>query len=65
MSKPETVAGGVTVNGPNPLLTVGALGAAGKIITLTVLLAPHDPVLAVPAGVPPHADAKTYCACIV
>ena len=37
-------------------------GAAGKMTTLTVLEGPHDPVPAVPAGVDPHADAKTYCA---
>ena len=37
-------------------------GAAGKMTTFTVLEGPHNMVPAVPAGVDPHADAKTYCA---
>jgi hypothetical protein len=35
-------------------------GDAGNITTLTVLLSPQDPVPAVPAGVVPQADARTY-----
>ena len=48
--------------GPNPPLTVGEGGAVGKITTFTVLLAPHAPVPAVPAGVPPQIAAVTYLA---
>ena len=39
-------------------------GAAGKITVLTVLLAAHAPGPAEPAGVVPHAAAKTYLAVI-
>ena len=40
-------------------------GAVGNITTLTVLLVPHDPVPAVPAGVLPQADVNTYNATMV
>ena len=40
-------------------------GAAGNMTTLTVLLVPHDPVPAVPAGVLPQADVNTYLATMV
>ena len=55
MLKPAMVGGGVTVNGPQPGLTIGAAGAVGKITTLTVLLEAHAPVPAVFAAVAPHA----------
>jgi hypothetical protein len=43
---------------------VGAVitGAFGKMTTLTILLLPHEPVPAVPAGVFPQAEVSTYCA---
>lgn len=35
-------------------------GAAGNTTPYTTLLGPHKPEPAVPAGVEPHADVKTY-----
>ena len=51
----------------DPQVLAGAVitGAVGKITTLTELLAPHDPVPAVPAAVLPQVAAKTYCAVTV
>ncbi len=40
-------------------------GALGNITTLTELLAPHNPVPAVPAVVAPQVADKTYCAVTV
>ena len=61
--KPAT---GVTVGNVNADAQVfdGALitGAVGNITTLTVLLAPHDPVPEVPAKVAPQSAASTYLA---
>jgi len=65
MLKPAIVVGGVTVNKPQPGLTTGAVGAAGKITILTVLLTPHVAVPAVPAAVPPQIAEVTYLACTV
>ena len=62
---PGTAGGSVTTIGPQPLFTVGAGGAAGKITTLTVLLAPHEPIPMLPTDVLPHAAVKIYCACTV
>lgn len=55
MLKPAIAGGGVTINGPQPGLTIGAAGAVGNITTFTVLLEAHAPVPAVFAAVPPHA----------
>ena len=44
---------------------VASTGAAGKITTLTVLLAAHEPVPGVPAAVVPHTVVRTYLAVIV
>ena len=41
------------------------VGAVGNITTLTVLLAPHVDVPAVPAAVLPQVAAKTYLAVTV
>jgi hypothetical protein len=38
------------------------MGAVGNITTFAVLLLPHKPLPAVPAGVPPHACMFTYLA---
>ena len=40
-------------------------GAAGNTTTLTVLLVPQEPVPAVPAGVLPQADVRTYLVLMV
>ena len=63
--KPATAAGGVTVIAPHPAFTTGAVGAVGKITTLTVLLDSHATGPAVPAIMLPHAAVKTYLACTV
>ena len=57
---PATAGGSVTTIGPQPPLTVGAEGAAGKITTLSILLVPHEPVPMLPNGVFPQALVKTY-----
>lgn len=57
---PGTAGGSVTTIGPQPLLTVGAEGAAGKITMLSILLVLHEPVPVLPSGVLPQASAKTY-----
>ena len=46
---------------------VGAVitGAVGKITILTVLLAAHEPVPAVPVNVVPQSVCNTYRACMV
>ena len=62
---PVTAGGSATMIGPQPLLTIGAGGAAGKITTLIVLLALHEPVPVLPTDVLPHAAVKIYCACTV
>jgi hypothetical protein len=56
------VAGGVTVNKPQPGLTTGAGGEGGKITTFTILLS--EQAFVVPATVVPQSAAKIYCACI-
>ena len=61
---PVILAGGVTVNNPHPGVTTGAVGAAGNITVLTVLLTPHAPEPAVPAVVAPQVAVNTYCAVI-
>ena len=65
MVNPASGDGGVTMMGPQPGLTVGAGGSGGKIITLSVLLAPQAPTPAVPAGVVPQLAVNTYLACTV
>jgi len=61
---PETLAGAVTVNAPQPELTAGAGGAAGKITTLTVLLVAQAAGAAVSAALVPQALVNTYRAAI-
>jgi hypothetical protein len=65
MLNPLTGGGGVTVNASQPGVTTGALGAAGKIKTLTILLVPHGSIPVVPAVVTPQLLVNTYCASIV
>ena len=65
MLNPVIETGGVTVKAPQPAVTTGAGGADGKIITLTVLLVPHEPVPVDPAVVLPQLLVNTYCACMV
>ena len=55
--KPAIEGGGVTVNAPQPGLTIGAVGAAGNITTLTIF---DKHVLTVPDAVVPQVAVKTY-----
>ena len=54
--------GGVTVNAPQPGVTVGAGGAGGKTTALMVTSWHETSVLTELAGVEPHADVNLYLA---
>ena len=60
-----TVGGAVTIIAPQPIFTIGAAGASGNMVTLTVLLAPHAPGPAVLVVVLPQAADKKYSATMV
>ena len=62
MLKPAIVVGAETVNSPQPALTFGAGGAAGKMITFTWLLILHSPAPLAPDAEGRQEEASAYCA---